>query len=173
MRKAGWHGRVGCIRVIMAQVVAFIKALARNNYKALAVLDIMQCLIGFSKRGCYHDTCDVEVVVVQIFVSRCSRSARSPPPRVLSSITFSSSIGFWSNVVLEAITSQNTLKAREQTIFQQDLEGTQRENDLALSADVRSLGQRNRSGCSLSTSFKSRPSLYFPGQLWSTCTASR
>ena len=105
-RKAGWHGRVGCIRVIMAQVVACIKALARNNYKALAVLDIMQCLIGFSKRGCCHDTCDVEVVVVQIFVSWCSRSARSPLPRVLSSITFSFSIGFRSNVVLVAITSK-------------------------------------------------------------------
>ena len=50
------------------------------KYKALAVLDIMQCLTGFSKRGCCHDTCDVEVVVVQIFVSWCSRSARSPPP---------------------------------------------------------------------------------------------
>ena len=78
----------------MAQVVECIKAIARNNYKALAVLDIMQCLIGFSKRGCCHDTYDVKVVVVQNFVSRCSRSARSPPPRVLSSITFSSSIGF-------------------------------------------------------------------------------
>ena len=33
----------------------------------------------------------------------------------------------------------------------QDPEGTQRGNDLALSADVRSMGQRNRSGCSLST----------------------
>ena len=51
------------------------------KYKALAVLDIMQCLIGFSKRGCCHDTYDVEVVAVQIFISWCSRSARSPPPR--------------------------------------------------------------------------------------------
>ena len=76
------------------------------NYKALAVLDIMQCLIGFSKRGCCHDTYDVEVVVVQISVSWCSRSARSPLPRVLSLITFSFSIRFRSNVVLEEIASK-------------------------------------------------------------------
>jgi hypothetical protein len=43
-------------------------------YKALVVLDIMQCLIGFSKRGCCHDTCDVEVVVVQFSIRWCSIS---------------------------------------------------------------------------------------------------
>ena len=77
----------------------------------------MQCLIGFSKRGCCHDTCDVEVVVVQIFVSWCSRSARSPLRRVLSSITSSFSIGFWSNVVLEAITSKTHSRQENKQYF--------------------------------------------------------
>ena len=78
----------------MAQVVACIKALARNNYKALAVLDIMQCLIGFSKRGCCHDTCDVEVVVVQFSICWCSISGVTSSyidsiPQSLSSSMFS------------------------------------------------------------------------------------
>ena len=59
----------------MAQVVACIKVLSKGIiYKALVVLDIMQCLIGFSKRGCCHDTCDVEVVVVQFSIHWCSIS---------------------------------------------------------------------------------------------------
>ena len=48
-------------------------------HKALAILGIMQCLIGFSKRGCCHDNCDVEVVVYNSpFVG--VPLAGSPPP---------------------------------------------------------------------------------------------
>ena len=99
----------------MAQVVACIKALARNNYKALAVLDIMQCLIGLSKRGCCHDTCDVEVVVVQFSIHWCSISGVSSScvdsiPQSLSSSTFS-----WSD---RQLLREATHKAREHSTLE-------------------------------------------------------
>ena len=63
-------------------------------YKALAILDIMQCLIGFSKRECCHDTYDVEVVVVQFsirwcYISGVTSSCVDSIPQSLSSFPFS------------------------------------------------------------------------------------
>ena len=63
-------------------------------YKALAVLVIMQCLIGFSKRGCCNDTCDVEAVVVPFSIRWCSISGVTSScvdsiPQSLSSPMFS------------------------------------------------------------------------------------
>ena len=145
------------------------------KYKALVVLDIMQCLIGFSKRGYCHDTYNVEVVVVQIFVSWCSRSARSPPPSVLSSITFSFSIGFRSNVVLVAITSK-THSRQENKQYSRKVTRPRRNTKRKWLGPLGWCpihGPKKQEWLFTKHGLKSRPSLYFPGLLWSTCTASR
>ena len=128
------------------------------KYKALAVLDIMQCLIGFSKRGCYHDTCDVEVVVVQFSIRWCSISGVTSScvdsiPQSLSSSTFS-----WSD---HQLLREATHKAREYSTLEKTTRHRKSNNAIETIRDTWlsplgscpiSSGQRNKSGGLLCTS---------------------
>ena len=127
-------------------------------YKALAVLDFMQCLIGFSKRGCCHDTCDVEVVVVQFSIRWCSISGVTSScvdsiPQSLSSSTFS-----WSD---RQLLREATRKAREHSTLEKTTRRRKSNNTSEAIRDTRlsplggcpiSSGQRITSGGLLSTS---------------------
>ena len=125
----------------------------------------MQCLIGFSKRGCCHDTYDVEVVVVQSSIRCCSISGVTSScvdsiPQSLSS-TFS-----WSD---RQLLREATRKASEHSTLEKTTSHRKSNNAIDTIRDTRlsplggcpiSSGQRDKSGGLLCTSFKSWPSQY-------------
>jgi len=123
----------------------------------------MQCLIALSKIGSYHDTYNLKVVVVQIFVSRCSRSARSPPPRstplqspVVSHVLFLPWVPIRSTQLLHRAThtrqENNQYSKRRQDAGRSTTPKEYQKERLSPLGGCLIPGPRNKSGYLLSTS---------------------